>query len=1849
LFSSFFILFYFINFLSQIFRGMTMTARIRLYSLSLLFLSIFLLNTPVSAQLQQGGTITSATTWTIGDSPVTVTDSLTIAEGATLTIDPGVEVRFSSQTVLIVGGVLIADGSETDPILLTSASASPEPGDWAGVTFENLSNAGSVFRHVTVENAGFGATNSAVYYRTGAFGVPVSHATIRHTAGNGIDTRASNPVLEDLTVTENAGYGVFSDLFSNFELRNSTITDNSSGGVRVPINTGPVIAGNLIQNNDFGIFVSDQAFPTITDNLVLDNRIGMHFVELGTTRPVVRNNSIAGNSEFGIRNITSAGRTLDATRNFWGDDSGPFNMASNPSGQGDRVSSFVSYDPWNIQADDLPVTEITSNITIDQTWSEGVYWIRNNIDVTDGSTLTIQPGVIVKFGNNVRLQVFGLLNAQGTAENRIVFTSEKDDSFGGNTNNNPESVPSHGDWSQIYLRKPGSVIEHALIRFGGGSIAAIYARDGNYTLNHLEIINSQNDGIHFWSGDATVTMSNIIANNNRGSGIRATSDYKLQISDSEFRFNNNFGIDASSTRAVVRLLENTLVADNGSGGVTNTTASGEQMLRGNVIRDNSGTGVRIENSDTKIVFEDNLVEDNSLEGVISTSASFTGNEFRGNRYAIGVTGPLGNTYTDDQDNDTNIIEDNQFDKAIAVYSGIRGTMDTVFPAAMPEPVYVAVQNISVNNPLAIDPGVIVKVQGSQWIRIFSELHAVGTAEDPIVFTSWRDSEWGGWTHDPDDTQGPQRGNWQQLDFQPGSGSSRLEHAVLAYGSTNLIFRVIMQNPVQNVRSYHSSQHGAQLQTDGRVTFVNCVFEDNSSNGIYIFGNNEAIVRNSIIQNNGSDGLETTGGSAFREVSNSTIRNNSRHGVFTPDARIPQTFAGNIIRENGQVGVWNINSVAETGDVQFIGNQIIGNQHEGIVSSRARFVDNTFRENRYPIGVTGRLGNIYTDTNDDDGNVFTDNTYNYAVAVYSGIRGHMMNRFPAAMPAPVYVAIENVSVNNALEIDPGVIFKVQGSRWIRLFAELQAVGTEEEPIVFTSWRDTAWGGHTQHPDDEQEARRGDWNQLDFQPGSGNSRLEHAVVGYGNTNVNVRVAMQHPFRHSHIHNSSSRGFQIQTDGRVILEHFTIEENSGEGVYMFGSNESTVRNSIIRNNGSQGLHATTGSAFREVSSTVIENNGSDGVLIQRGEIPQSFSGNTISGNSGHGLNINSLNDIADTLLVITGNQVLDNGYVGIYTSRAMITDNVVSGNMYGLGVQNQLSLEGSGNPDGNIYSGNSIHGNTYPANAIKLGSNIYGRIGFTVPQDINREAGERPVYVARSHHVFVSSNRLLEVAPGTIFKLDGRYMQIDGRILAAGKADDKIVFTSWKDDTYGGDTNADSTATVPSSNDWSNLRLYSSSNSDSYLAHVIVRYANWNLDIRDNDIVIDSLFSAHAHSRGVYISNASPTINNSEIHSNPVGIHIQGNSSPVIRFSNIRDNQNAGLQSSSSSTVTAVNNYWGHESGPYVEDSRAPNLGGLGGLITMGSGFVEYDPWLTDRTGILLGDVSESGRISAFDASLILQYLVGLVELTGSQRQAADVMGTGTVTAMDASYILQFVVGNISGFPGMGRRVIEQDLLAGLTLHLEGNEAFYDLIIELDGERPAWAAELILDFDPAAISEVERLDTPAGEKLQFVTNREEGQYLMAAATADPFTQGGNLIHLRMHFDPEVDLRGRQLFSLGHFRFNEHDLTSLLEASVTSASEELTNLPDEFALGSNYPNPFNPSTTIPYQLPVEGQVTLTLYNLLGQRVETLVQEQQRAGFHQAVWDASRHASGTYIYRIEVQSNGGETFRDIGKMILIK
>jgi hypothetical protein len=97
-----------------------------------------------------------------------------------------------------------------------------------------------------------------------------------------------------------------------------------------------------------------------------------------------------------------------------------------------------------------------------------------------------------------------------------------------------------------------------------------------------------------------------------------------------------------------------------------------------------------------------------------------------------------------------------------------------------------------------------------------------------------------------------------------------------------------------------------------------------------------------------------------------------------------------------------------------------------------------------------------------------------------------------------------------------------------------------------------------------------------------------------------------------------------------------------------------------------------------------------------------------------------------------------------------------------------------------------------------------------------------------------------------------------------------------------------------------------------------------------------------------------------------------------------------------------------------------------------------------------------------------------------------------------------------------------------------------------------------------------------------------------------------------------------------------------------------EQYSLQQNYPNPFNPTTTIEFELPFASTVTLKVYNILGQEVATLINNEQMDNGMQAIdFNAANYASGVYLYRITAETmndNGiAHTFTSVKKMVLIK
>ncbi|MFC1545725.1 FlgD immunoglobulin-like domain containing protein, partial [Gemmatimonadota bacterium] len=189
---------------------------------------------------------------------------------------------------------------------------------------------------------------------------------------------------------------------------------------------------------------------------------------------------------------------------------------------------------------------------------------------------------------------------------------------------------------------------------------------------------------------------------------------------------------------------------------------------------------------------------------------------------------------------------------------------------------------------------------------------------------------------------------------------------------------------------------------------------------------------------------------------------------------------------------------------------------------------------------------------------------------------------------------------------------------------------------------------------------------------------------------------------------------------------------------------------------------------------------------------------------------------------------------------------------------------------------------------------------------------------------------------------------------------------------------------------------------------------------------------------------------------------------------------------------------------------------------------------------------------------------------------------------------------------------------------------------------AAYLVLRYDPA---ELHLLEFEPGSFLGSANGRE--QSLIQLKRVDPEAGILELMLGRIDgADPDVDgsgtlatIRFREMVTTGHSLTIAYDLrdrsTDVLAAGTYSADVASTRLPGEFALLQNYPNPFNGQTTIRFSLPARERVSLYIFNVRGQLVRTLVDEEMDGGYHKVAWDGRTEqgetvASGIYIYLIQ-------------------
>ena len=279
-------------------------------------------------------------------------------------------------------------------------------------------------------------------------------------------------------------------------------------------------------------------------------------------------------------------------------------------------------------------------------------------------------------------------------------------------------------------------------------------------------------------------------------------------------------------------------------------------------------------------------------------------------------------------------------------------------------------------------------------------------------------------------------------------------------------------------------------------------------------------------------------------------------------------------------------------------------------------------------------------------------------------------------------------------------------------------------------------------------------------------------------------------------------------------------------------------------------------------------------------------------------------------------------------------------------------------------------------------------------------------------------------------------------------------------------------------------------------------------------------------------------------------------------------------------------------------------------------------------LLGDPSLNQEITAYDAFLILQHMVGNGPLEGEAFSMGDVSGNGGISAFDASLILRRSIDLISCFPAeptCGASKYNEVVDAQLNWHARPSDNSASLLIT-DIQGAIRAVTIEINANETHIQQI----TPLVPSDWVTTSGQinENTYRIMLVGSSPL-ESDSLLSLSL----DASTPGVQ----ASYQLNEEPFKKL-------QSQDPVETPASYTLQQNYPNPFNPSTTIQYTLPQETPITLTIYNLLGREIDRLVDEVQAAGTHSVSFDATSLASGTYLYRIETPE-----FTSTRQMLLIK
>jgi len=318
------------------------------------------------------------------------------------------------------------------------------------------------------------------------------------------------------------------------------------------------------------------------------------------------------------------------------------------------------------------------------------------------------------------------------------------------------------------------------------------------------------------------------------------------------------------------------------------------------------------------------------------------------------------------------------------------------------------------------------------------------------------------------------------------------------------------------------------------------------------------------------------------------------------------------------------------------------------------------------------------------------------------------------------------------------------------------------------------------------------------------------------------------------------------------------------------------------------------------------------------------------------------------------------------------------------------------------------------------------------------------------------------------------------------------------------------------------------------------------------------------------------------------------------------------------------------PYI-NGRSPYLGAvtaLTGIITADTAHIGISPYTTGSTNawyMQSRDTSWGGIWLSTSDTLVQKQLGALrngdsVAVTGTVQEQFDVTRLGSITS-----VVKYTGGN---------RVPAAITRATGTLNVGNGAASAE---PYEGMLVRFNNVTVTDVNPT-FSDPSEYSVNDGSGPVVVQHSGENKYSNVPADTllgKTILRVGNKIGA---------LTGIVYYSFNQYKFVPRTDSDFVNVTLTGVAMSQQSLPQRYTVSQNFPNPFNPSTTIQFALPRSGHVTLKVYNLLGQEVSTLVDDVREAGNYTVRFDASRLASGVYFYRLQSGS-----FSVVKKMALLK